>query len=59
MQIDRGLGIFGVHVHHEMGIGGKESHLPLRITAVGTVRVGLDEFADREPIGGFFGEIRV
>src|ERR1700677_5142019 len=38
-----------------MGVWGKESHLPLRITAVGAVCVGLDEFPDGKPVRGFFG----
>src|ERR1700730_3824512 len=36
-----------------MGIWGKESHLSLRITAVGAVCVGLDEFTDGETVRGF------
>jgi hypothetical protein len=40
-----------------MGVWGQESYLPLRITAVGAVCVGLDEFPDGEPVRGFFGEM--
>ena len=29
--------------------------LALLVAPIGTVRVGLDEFSDREPIGGFVG----
>src|ERR1700740_110324 len=38
-----------------MGVRGEESHLTLRVATIGAVRVGLDEFADREAIGGFRG----
>src|SRR3984957_2960356 len=38
-----------------MGVCSKERHLLLRITAVGAVCVGFDEFPDGEPVRGFFG----
>src|SRR3984957_9855434 len=38
-----------------MGVCGKESHLALRVTAVGAMCVGLDEFPDGETVRGFFG----
>src|SRR3984885_9894346 len=47
--------IFGVHVHHEMGVRGEQSHLAFRIAAVGAMGVGLDEFADGDTIRGFLG----
>src|SRR5260370_35858778 len=53
VQIHRGLWVFGVHVHHEVCVFGKESHLTLRVATVSAVRVGLDEFPDREAIGSF------
>src|ERR1700733_4348642 len=53
MQLLRGLRIFGVHVHHEVGVCGEQRHLPLRVATVGTVRVGLNELPDRETVGGF------
>src|ERR1700741_748239 len=53
VQIHRGLWVFGVHVHHEVSVFGKESHLTLRVAAVSAVRVALDELPDREAIGSF------
>src|SRR5580692_3918056 len=49
------LGIFSVHVHHEMSVRGEESHLTSRVATIGAVCVGLDELSDREPIRCFFG----
>src|SRR4029077_15898897 len=40
----------GVHVHDEMDVGRKESHLTSRISAVGAVCVRLDEFSNREAL---------
>src|SRR5260370_21677687 len=37
-----------------MGVWSKECHLTVCIAAIGAVRVGLDEFPDREAIRGFF-----
>src|SRR5882757_7842419 len=37
-----------------MGVWSKECHLTFCIAAIGAVRVGLDEFPDREAIRGFF-----
>jgi hypothetical protein len=34
---------------------GKKRHLTFRITAIGTMRVSLDEFTNRETISGFSG----
>src|SRR5712675_479170 len=45
--------IFGVHIHHEVGVWGEERQLTLRIAAIGAMRVGLDEFPNRKAIGGF------
>jgi hypothetical protein len=38
-----------------VGVRRKECHLTFRIATIGTVRVGLDEFADCEAIRGFLG----
>src|SRR6266853_4454746 len=38
-----------------MGVGGEERHLTLRVAAIGAVCVCLDEFANRESVGGFGG----
>src|SRR3984885_8865958 len=53
MQLLRGLRIFGVHVHHEVGVCGEQRHLPLRVATVGAVRVGLNELPDSETVGSF------
>ncbi len=45
-------------VVHEAGVFRKESHLTLRIAAIGAVCVGFDEFADSEAIRGFVGRDR-
>src|SRR6202022_5130133 len=55
VQLLRGRRVFGVHVHHEVGIGSEEEHLTFRIAAIGAVRIGLDELADGEAIRGFLG----
>ena len=55
MQLLRRCRILGVHVHHEMGVHGKERHLAFRIPAIGAVGVGFDEFPDRETIRRFTG----
>jgi hypothetical protein len=34
-------------------VWGKQGHRTVRIAAVGAMRVGLDEFSDRETVGGF------
>src|SRR3984893_5317638 len=52
VQLERWLRILGVHVHHEVGVRGKERHLAFRIAAIGAMRVGLNELPDREAIGG-------
>jgi hypothetical protein len=38
-----------------VGVWGKQCDLTFRIAAIGAVRIGLDEFADRDAIRGFFG----
>jgi hypothetical protein len=38
-----------------MRVCGKERHLTLRVAPIGAMRVGLDEFPDREAICGFLG----
>src|ERR1700730_11907053 len=53
VQLKSVLWILGVHMHHEVGVRGKERHLAFRIAAIGAMRVGLDELPDREAIGGF------
>ena len=52
VQLLRGLRILRVHVHHEMGVRGEQSHLTFGITAIGAVGVGLDKLADGETIRG-------
>jgi hypothetical protein len=52
-----GLRILGVHVHDEVSVCGKESHLAFRIATIGAVCVGLDELPDSEAIRGFLGEM--
>jgi hypothetical protein len=36
-----------------VGVFGEESHLTFRIATIGAVRVGLNDFPDRETIRGF------
>jgi len=55
VQFLRGSRIPGVHVNHEVGVPGKESHLPLRVATIGGMGVSLDEFPDRKAIRGFCG----
>jgi hypothetical protein len=43
MQLLRRLCILGVHVHHEVGARGKDSHVTSRIPTIGKVNVGLNE----------------
>jgi hypothetical protein len=50
VQLLRRLRILGVHVHHEVSVGGKERHLAVRVATIGAMRVGLNEFPDRETI---------
>ena len=50
-----GFVVLGVHVHHEVRVRCEERHLAFRIAPIGAVRVGLDEFSDREAIRGFAG----
>src|SRR5258707_199271 len=49
----RGRRIICIHVHHEMGIGGEESHLAFRIAAICAMGVGLDESENGKTIRGF------
>src|ERR1700733_11724455 len=42
-------------MHDEVSVFGKERHLTFRIAAIGTMRIGLNEFAYGESIGGFVG----
>src|SRR6266852_2097989 len=55
VQLLRRLRILGVHVHNEVRIWSKERHLAFRIATIGAMRVGLNEFSDRETICGFAG----
>jgi hypothetical protein len=55
VQLLRGLRVFGLHVDHEMGVAGEQSHLAFRIAAVGAMGVGLNEFADGDAIRRFLG----
>jgi hypothetical protein len=55
VQIHCWFWIFGVHVHDEVGVRGKERHLTYRIPTIGAVCVSLDEFPDSEAIRSFTG----
>jgi hypothetical protein len=55
VQFLRGPRIFGVHIHYEVGVCGKKSHLTCRIATIGAVCVGVDELADSEAIRDFAG----
>ena len=48
VQLLRGLRILGIHVHDEVRIWSKERHLAFRIATIATMRIGLNEFSDRE-----------
>ena len=47
--------ILGIHVHHEVGVRGKEKHLTFRIATIGAMCIGLDELPDSEAIRGLVG----
>ena len=53
VQLHRGRWSLCVHVHHEMRVRRKEGHLTVCITAIGAVRIRLDELADRKAVGRF------
>ena len=55
MELLGGSWILRVHIHHEVGVGGKERHLAFRIATIGAVCVGLDELPDSEAVRGFVG----
>src|ERR1700756_3800034 len=55
VQFLRWIGILCVHVDHEVRICGKKSHLTFRIATISAVCIGLNQFADGEPIRGFAG----
>src|SRR4029077_16144561 len=55
VQLLRGYWILRVHVHHQVGIGGKERHLAFSIATISAVCVGLDELPDSEAVRGFVG----
>ena len=50
-----GLAPFAVHVDGEDSIVSEERFLPFGGAAVGAVCVGLEQLAQREPVGGFGG----
>src|SRR5580700_4715681 len=50
--------VFGVHVHDEVGIRRKQSHLARCVAPVGAIGVSLDKFADRKPVGSLWGRNR-
>jgi hypothetical protein len=45
VQFLRRRRIFRVHVHHEVGVSGKECHLAFRIATISAMRVGFNEFS--------------
>jgi low temperature requirement protein LtrA len=51
----RRLGGRGVHEHQEAGVLGEQAHLALGVPPVRAVRVGVDQLADGQPVGGFPG----
>src|SRR4029077_4408189 len=53
LQLLRRLRIFGVHVHHKVGVRREQGHLTFGIAAVGAMGIGLDKLADGEAIRGF------
>src|ERR1700757_2145607 len=53
VQFLRWIGILCVHVDHEVRICGEKSHLTFRIATISAVGIGLNQFADGEPIRGF------
>lgn len=53
MQVLSRLGVPGVHVDDEVGVLGEQGHLALGVAPVGAVRVGIEQFPDGEPVGGF------
>jgi hypothetical protein len=55
MQFLGGRRIFSIHEHHEVSVGGKERYLTFRIATVCALRVGFDEFSDRQAICSFTG----
>jgi hypothetical protein len=53
VEFQRRLRILGIHVHHKVSIRREERHLAFGITTIGTMRVRLNEFSDRETVRGF------
>ena len=49
-DVGRGL-LRAVHVDGKAGVGCEERHLSLSVAAVGAVRVGVEQLADREAVG--------
>jgi hypothetical protein len=49
-----GLGALAIHVDDEVRVFGEERLLPLGVTAIRAIRVGVYEFADREAVGLFW-----
>src|ERR1700752_2316512 len=52
-QFLRWIGILCVHVDDEVRICGEKSHLTFRIATISAVCIGLNQFADGEPVRGF------
>jgi len=53
VQVLRRLRVPGIHEDGEVGVFGEQGHLALGVPPVGTVRVGVDELPDGEPVGRF------
>jgi hypothetical protein len=45
-----GLTAFAIHVDREAGVRSEQGHLPVGVTAVGTVGVVVEQLADGEPV---------
>src|SRR6476660_7485407 len=46
-----GFGSFPVHIDSEAGVGGEQRLLPVRVAAIGTVGVGVEQLADGQAVG--------
>jgi len=49
-----GLARASIDVDDKVCVGREQRHLALRVSPVGTVRVSVDQFADRNAIGSLF-----
>jgi hypothetical protein len=54
VQLHARLARASIHVDDKVCIGREQRHLALRVSPVGTVRVSVDQFADRNAIGSLF-----